>query len=125
AQISRYLMSIRLFFLGFEEALMADPRAPVGERFLSDRHQAPSVRRSLALAALSGFCYNGREMLFGLSDHRRALVAEARTALPRAAGVSEALDGGLRELGGAAARRGVVGFFQRLAWCRSRLADSQ
>jgi protein kinase-like protein len=123
AQIFRYLLSVRLFYLGFEEALMADPRAPVGRRFLADRHQAPAVRRSLALAALSGFCYNGREMLFGLSDGRRALVAEARTAVPRTLGVNEELDRGLSELGGGAARRGVIGFFQRLAWCRGRLAS--
>ena len=126
AQISRYLLSIRLFFLGFEEALMADPRAPVGEPFLADPHQAPAVRRSLALAALSGFCYNGREMLFGLSEGRRALVAKAKAALPRMADVSEALNRGLRELDGErGGRRGLFGFFQRLAWCRPRFADSE
>ena len=62
--------------------LMSDPDAPPGERFVSSPKESPGIRRWLALGAVGGLCLNGREMLFGISSRRRALIDRVAAAAP-------------------------------------------
>jgi hypothetical protein len=61
---------------------MSAPDSPPGERFVASRTEAPGIRRRLALGAVGGLCLNGREMLFGMSPRRRALIQRVASAAP-------------------------------------------
>jgi hypothetical protein len=77
-----YAFAQPIYALGFSPVLMSDPDVPPAARFLaSGRGLSPGVRRSLALAAVLGQCYNGREMLFGMSPMRRELIGRVRRAV--------------------------------------------
>lgn len=93
ARMAQFLVAHRFFiFVPFTGTLMADPDAPPALAILGDRRQAPSVRRVLARSVVAGQCYNGREMLFGQSERRRALIVQARTLVADLPGANAAID---------------------------------
>ena len=119
-RVHRYRnVAMPLVWLGFEEALMADPNMPVGPEFVFSRSVAPAVRRKMALASVSGMCYNGREMLFGASMMRHQLVARVRTYIRDIPGLDQKLAEEREFLDGfLSSPRGITGIFRRLDWCR-------
>jgi len=78
----RYLYAHLAFYVLTPYTLMSDPDSPPGERFISSASEAPGIRRRLALGAVGGLCLNGREMLFGMSARRRALIERVASAAP-------------------------------------------
>ena len=102
---------------------MADPETPIGAPYVADSRLAPAVRLSLALASVSGLCYNGREMLFGISDWRRELVGRTEQALAGEPTLAEALSRESQDLDGVlASPRGIFGLLRRLRWCADKFA---
>ena len=98
--------------------LMADPDSPPGERGVADQRVAPGVRKVLARGAVVGLCFNGREMLFGMSSRRRALierVAASALDLPTVGPDVRALAADYDRKAGT--RRSILGLPARLRWC--------
>lgn len=65
---------------------MTDPATPSGMDIIGDRNRPPFVRWWAVAGAVSGFCGNAREILFGVDPRRRATLERARelaSDLPR------------------------------------------
>jgi hypothetical protein len=113
---------------------MADPVSPPGLRFVGDTTLSPADRWALTGAALTGFCDNTREVLFGIDRRRSALIDASVQALRDIPG-SDAwgrlhrqwLADGLpvppdvSSSGQRVQTRGVLGFPSRLRFCTTQL----
>ena len=59
-------------------AIMADPHEPTGYALIADTTLMPAARAYLAFEGLpEGYCADARELLFGVDEHRGALVRRA------------------------------------------------
>ncbi len=93
---------------------MADPAAPAALAYIGDRRMAPGMRRLLARAAVTGQCYNGREMLFGPSPMRQRLVDSVRVLVRDVPGAAEGIDAAVAAQAAASASGwGVFSFVRR------------
>ncbi len=63
----------------FGAALMADPREPAGIEIVADSARPEYVRWWSIAGVVPGFCGSAREILFGVSPERRAVLDRAAT----------------------------------------------
>ena len=73
----------------FGAALMADPRNPVGIDIVADSARPDYVRWWTIAGVVPGFCGSAREILFGVSPERRAILDRAATLVEDTPRVSE------------------------------------
>jgi hypothetical protein len=77
AAVDTYRSSNTIIGRGWAPLALADPRDSSGVAEIGDRGNAPAVRRELLRGVVDGYCYNGRERLFGVSPLRRELFESA------------------------------------------------
>lgn len=64
------------------QVLMADPSGAGLLPLLRDTTLAPFIRMELVFGIFRGFCFNTREVLFGVDPRRAVVLAEVRSTLP-------------------------------------------
>jgi len=79
--LARARRESRFFEHGRDRLLMADPRSGMGVRFAADTTLSPAQRWSIASAAVTGFCHDAREILFGMDMRRTGLLDRSIGAL--------------------------------------------
>ena len=117
------------------DVLGAHPADPAVLEWLGDESLPPALRRGLLFSLLFGFCYNPREILFGIDRQRHDALDRAREALddlPRSDELVALYRRGLVSLGQGLPGReprgagiivmralGLSGLFKRVTGCAS------
>src|SRR5437762_14024899 len=96
---------------------MADPRDSSGVAEIRERGNAPAVRRELLRGVVDGYCYNGRERLFGVSPLRRGLLVSAARAARDLPGIDSVIARERARLAEVLAHGGVSGLRERSRKC--------
>ncbi len=112
------------FYVFTPYTLMADPLRAPGEHFIQDTTLAPWIRRRLALGTVAGLCLNPRELLFGMSSLRRAMIRRVEGSFPEPTVVGGAVRFAVTSYDSkAGSRRGLLGLPGRWTWCMRRDAN--
>jgi hypothetical protein len=83
---------------GGAAVLMSDPSNPVLASYASVSTLSPAARTLLAHAAVTGFCFNAREIIFGPSPRRRDVLSGIARALRRVPRMDDVILAERREL---------------------------
>jgi hypothetical protein len=115
--VDTYRWSNVVIVLGWAPLVMADPRDSSGVAEIRDRGNAPAVRRELLRGAVDGYCYNGRELLFGVSPLRRRLLDNAARGARDLPGIDSVVARERRRLAELLSLSGVRGVRARSRSC--------
>ena len=117
AAVDTYRSSNAIIGRGWAPLALADPRDTSGVAEIGDRGNAPAVRRELLRGVVDGYCYNGRERLFGVSPLRRELFASAARGAGDLPGIESVITRERARLAGVLALGGVRGVLERSRRC--------
>jgi serine/threonine protein kinase len=120
AAVDTYLSSNAIIGRGWAPLAMADPRDSSGVAEIRDRGNAPAVRRELLRGVVDGYCYNGRERLFGVSPLRRDLLSGAARGARDLPGIDSVITRERARLAEVLALGGVSGVRDRSRRCPGR-----
>jgi serine/threonine protein kinase len=117
AAVDTYRSSNTIIGRGWAPLALADPRDSSGVAEIADRGNAPAVRRELLRGVVDGYCYNGRERLFGVSPLRRELLESAARRARDLPGIDSVITRERARLAAALALGGVRGVTERSRTC--------